>query len=84
MGADFSKFQGVLRIALQISPSRQSQRIQNAANNKDLSPKTQGMNGVELHCVHSPLRLLNLKSLFTENKVDHVLVQSCLLGCTAV
>jgi hypothetical protein len=71
MGTDFPEFQEVLRFALQILPT-DSQRIQNAADDKNSAPKTQETNGVQLQGVHSPLQLLNSKNLLSQNKIDHI------------
>lgn len=58
---------------------RQSQRIQNAADVKELTSKTQETKGVELECVQSPLPLSNSKDLCSRNKTDHT--QLNLLHC---
>lgn len=57
-GADFSKFQGLIR-------------IQNASNDKVSVPKTQKISRVELECVHAPPILLNFKNFFSQNKSNH-------------
>jgi hypothetical protein len=36
-----------------------------------MAPKTQGMNRVELKCVHLSLLLLNSKNLLSQNKTDY-------------
>jgi hypothetical protein len=53
------------------SPGRQYERIQNAADDKESPPKTQGTDGVELQGVHSTLPYLNSKNLLSQNKTDH-------------
>jgi hypothetical protein len=60
-GCQLFKISGRAQFCVTNSPSRQSQRIQNAPNNKDSAPKRQGMNGGELQCAHLPLLLLNTK-----------------------
>jgi hypothetical protein len=47
MGADFSKFQGVLRFALQILPAENLKGFKMQPTT-EAAPRTQGMNGVEL------------------------------------
>lgn len=53
------------------SPGRGSQRIQNAADNKETTLKTQGTNRVELQCVSTPQLLLNSEYILIQNKTDH-------------
>jgi hypothetical protein len=47
-------------------------KLQNAADDKESAPRTQGTNGVELQGVHSPLARLNSKNLLSQNKTDSV------------
>jgi hypothetical protein len=53
-------------------PGIQSQRIQNAADDKQSALRTQETNGLELLGVYSPLPLLNSKNLLSQNKTDHI------------
>jgi hypothetical protein len=52
------------------SLSKQCQKIQNAADDKQLAPGAQIMNGVELQFVHSPLLFMTSKNLLSQNKTD--------------
>lgn len=45
---------------------------QNVADDKDYALKTRGINGVELHYIHSSLSLSNSKNLLSQNKPDHI------------
>jgi hypothetical protein len=49
------------------SPGRQSQRIQNAADDKETAQEGAEWN----QCVHSPLLLLKSRNDLSENKTDH-------------
>jgi hypothetical protein len=61
----------VLRFALWFSWG-QSQRIQKAADVKELAPETPGTSGLELQCVHAALLLVNFKNFCSQNETDHI------------
>jgi hypothetical protein len=71
-GRRLLKISGGAQVCFTNSPGRQSQRIQNAADDKVSAPKTLGTDGVELQGVHSPVSLLISKNLFSQNKTDHI------------
>jgi hypothetical protein len=70
-GRRLFKISGSALVCITSSPGRQSQWIQNVADNR-VSTKNTGLNGVELQGVHLPLLLLNSKSLLSQNKTDHI------------
>jgi hypothetical protein len=72
MGANLSKFQGVLRFELHILPTGILKSFK-TADDKEPTPKTQGTNGMELQCVHSPLPLLNSENLHIKLNRFHCL-----------
>jgi predicted GIY-YIG superfamily endonuclease len=71
MGADFTKFQGVLRFALQILPADNLKGFKMQPTTKSWHQKHKEQT-VELQDVHSPLQLLNYKNLLSQNKTDHI------------
>jgi hypothetical protein len=58
--------------AIQILPADNHKRSQNAADDKESAVGTQGTDRVELQCAHWPLTLLNSKYLISQNKTDHI------------
>jgi hypothetical protein len=52
-GTNFSKFQESAQVCIKNSPSRQSLKIQNAADNKVLGPRTEWNYSVFNHLCHS-------------------------------
>jgi hypothetical protein len=66
------KISGGPQVCFTNSPSRRSQRTQNAADGNESVSKTQGTNGVELQSVPSSMTLLNSKNLHSQNKTDHI------------
>jgi hypothetical protein len=55
-----------VHISVTNSLGRQSQRIQNADDEKESVPRTDVTNGTELQCIHPPLELLNSKNLLRQ------------------
>jgi hypothetical protein len=52
--------------------STTSHHIHQSYHWDEIKSRTQGMNGVELQCVHSNLPLLNYKNLLSQNKTNHI------------
>jgi hypothetical protein len=69
-GTDFSKFQGVLKFALQILLADNLKGLKTQPTTKSRHQETQGTNGMELQSVHSLMPLLNSKDLLSQNKTD--------------
>jgi hypothetical protein len=72
MGAKWSQLQGWTQVSLIALAGRQSQRIQNASDDKGSAPEAQETSGVGPQGVHPPLPLLKSKILLAQIKSNNM------------